>query len=213
VERVFLRRTYGRPESIQLLVTFALFVILEDLQKLTFGVHARYHDTPLQLLGVTVVGEIAFLNYKLLMIVPAVFVMVALRWALRNTRIGKLTGAVVADREMAQALGVNTHQVFAIAFTFGVFVAALGGAIASPTFAVAPGLAAEALVLGFAVAAIGGLGQIEGAAVAAVIIGLGRAGAIYFVPVLDAVVPYLVMVVVLLLRPHGLFGAPQARRI
>lgn len=213
VERVFLRWTYGRPEGLQMLVTFALFVMLEDLQKLVFGVHARYHDTPLQLLGVTVVGGVAFLNYKLLMIVPAVFVMVALRWALRNTRIGKLIVAVVADREMAQALGVNTDQVFAIAFTFGVFVAALGGAIASPTFGVAPGLGAEAIVLAFAVAAIGGLGQIEGAAAAAVIIGFGRAIAIYFAPALDAVVPYLVMLVVLLVRPYGFFGAPQARRI
>lgn len=213
IERTFLRWTYGRPEALQILVTFALFVILEDVQKLVFGVHARYHDTPLQLLGVSVVGGVAFLNYKLLLIGLAGVVVLALRWALRSTRVGKLVVAVVADREMAQAIGVNTNRIFALAFTFGVFIAALGGAISSPTFGVAPGLGAEAIVLAFAVAAIGGLGQIEGAALAATVIGFSRALAIYFAPALDAVVPYLVMLAVLLVRPYGFLGTVQARRV
>ena len=101
---------------------------------------------------------------------------------LAKTRIGKLIVAVVADRELAQTVGINAPRVFVLAFTFGVFLAALGGSLASPTSGVAPGLGAEAIVLAFAIAAIGGLGQIEGAALAAVLVGLARAAAIYFVP-------------------------------
>ena len=92
-------------------------------------------------------------------------------------------------------------------------LAALGGALAVPTSGAAPGLGAETIVLAFAVAAIGGLGQIEGAALAAVIVGLARVVAIYFAPQLEAVAPYIVMLVVLLIRPYGLFGNDQARRI
>jgi branched-chain amino acid transport system permease protein len=213
VERTLLRWTYGRPEAVQILVTFALFLILEDLQRLVFGVQSFYQDTPMQLLGSTVIGGIFYLNYQLLLIALAIVVLVGLRVFIHNTRIGKLMVAVVADREISLTLGVRSDRVFMIAFTIGVFLAALGGALASPTSGVAPGLGAETMVLAFAVAAIGGLGQIEGAAIAAVIVGLARALAIYLAPEFDAVAPYLVMVAVLLVRPYGLFGSVQARRV
>ncbi|HWW47039.1 MAG TPA: branched-chain amino acid ABC transporter permease [Xanthobacteraceae bacterium] len=213
IERTFLRWTYGKPEAVQILVTFAIFLILEDLQRLVFGVQSFYQDTPMQLLGSITIGGIMYLNYQLLLIVLAIVVLVGLRILINNSRMGKLMVAVVTDREVAQTLGVRTDRVFMIAFTIGVFLAALGGALASPTSGVAPGLGAETMVLAFAVAAIGGLGQIEGAALAAVIVGVARALAIYFVPELDVVVPYLVMLLVLLVRPYGLFGRVQARRV
>ena len=132
---------------------------------------------------------------------------------LKRTRIGKLIVAVVADQEIAQTVGIDVRRIFVLAFTFGVFLAALGGALASPTIGVAPGLGAEAIVLAFAVAAIGGLGQIEGAALAAVLVGFARAAAIYLAPEFQPVVPYLVMVAVLLVRPYGLFASIGLRRI
>lgn len=121
--------------------------------------------------------------------------------------------AVVADREISQAIGIDTNKVYMLAFTLGVFLAALGGALATPTSGVAPGLGADTMVLAFAVAAIGGLGQIEGAIVASIIVGLARVLAIYYAPSLDAVAPYLVMLLVLLIRPYGLFGSNKVRRI
>jgi branched-chain amino acid transport system permease protein len=124
-----------------------------------------------------------------------------------------LITAVVADREMAQSVGIDTNRIFVLAFSLGVFLAALGGALATPTSGVAPGLGADTMVLAFAVAAIGGLGQIEGAALAALIVGLARVLAINFFPAFDAVAPYAVMLIVLLIRPYGLFGRVQARRI
>jgi branched-chain amino acid transport system permease protein len=213
IERTLVRWTYGKSEAVQILITFGLFLILEDLQRIVFGVQSIYADAPMQLLGSSSIGGIVYLNYQLLLIGLAALVMVCLRVFIKRTRVGKLVSAVVADREMAQSIGINTNRIFVIAFSLGVFLAALGGALATPTSGVAPGLGAETMVLAFAVAAIGGLGQIEGAAVAAIIVGLARVAAIYFVPSLDAVAPYAVMLIVLLFRPYGLFGTVAARRI
>lgn len=213
IERTFVRWTYDKPEALQILVTFGLFLIFEDLQKLVFGVQSYYQDAPVQLLGSSTIGGIVYLNYQLLLIALACAVALGLRLMLRHTRFGKLVTAVVADREVAQTLGVNTTRIFMAAFTLGVFLAALGGALATPTSGVAPGLGADAIVLGFAVAAIGGLGQIEGALLAAVIVGLSRVLAIYYAPQLQPVAPYLVMLAVLLVRPHGLFGTVTLRKI
>lgn len=213
IERTLVRWTYGRSEAVQILVTFGLFLILEDLQRMIFGVQSIYQDTPMSLLGITQIGGIVYLNYQLLLIGLAVLVLVALRLFITRTRLGRLLAAVVADREVSQAMGINTNKVFMIAFTLGVFLAALGGALATPTTGVAPGLGAETMVLAFAVAAIGGLGQVEGAALAAVIVAIARVLAIYYAPALDAVAPYIVMLIVLLIRPYGLFGTVTARRI
>ena len=213
IERTLLRWTYGRPEALQILVTFGLFLILEDLQKLVFGVQPYSQDIPMQLLGTSHIGGIVYLNYQLLLIVLALVVGICLRLLLKKSRIGKLIVAVVADEELARTVGIDAPRVFVLAFSVGVFLAALGGALASPTIGVAPGLGAEIIVLAFAVAAIGGLGQIEGAALAAILVGFTRAAAIYFAPEFQPVVPYLVMVVVLIVRPYGLFGSIGLRRI
>ena len=213
VERSLIRWTYGKSEAIQILVTFGLFLILEDLQRIVFGVSSLAEDTPMQLLGSSTIGGIVYLNYQLLLIALAVVVVIGLRVLLKQTRIGRLVTAVVVDREMAASVGINTNRVYVMCFTLGVFLAAPGGPLAPPTAGAAPGLGAETMVLAFAVAAIGGLGQIEGAAVAAVIVGLARVLAIYFAPSLDAVAPYLVMLAVLLIRPYGLFGTLATRRI
>jgi len=178
-----------------------------------FGVQPHFHDAALQLLGVSTIGGIVYINYQLLLIALAVLALAALEVVIRYTRLGKLVVAVVSDREVARCMGINASTVFTAAFTLGVFLAALGGALASPTSGVAPGLGAEAIVLGFAVAAIGGLGQIGGAALAALLVGLARVLAIFYYPELEPVVPYAVMVLVLLARPYGLLGTVTARRI
>jgi branched-chain amino acid transport system permease protein len=98
-------------------------------------------------------------------------------------------------------------------FTLGAFCAALGGALVAPTIAVAPGFAVDATVLAFAVIAIGGMGNLEGAALGALIVGLLRAMAVHLLPEADLVVIYLAMIVVLVIRPQGLFGQLELRRI
>jgi branched-chain amino acid transport system permease protein len=213
IERTLIRWTYGKSEAVQILITFGLFLILEDVQRMVFGVQSLYEDTPMRLLGTSLIGGVVYLNYQIVLIGVAILVILGLRLLIRHTRLGRLITAVVADREMAQSIGIDTNRIFILAFSLGVFLAALGGALAVPTSGVAPGLGADTMVLAFAVAAIGGLGQIEGAAIASLIVGFVRVLAIYYVPSLDAVAPYAAMLIVLLIRPYGLFGSVTARRI
>lgn len=213
IEGTLVRWTYGRTEGVQILITFGLFLILEDLQRIIFGVQSFYEDAPMRLMGTTSVGDSIYLNYQIFLVAMAVVVVLALRILIKHSRLGRLVTAVVADREMAQSMGVNTNRLFTLAFSLGVFLAALGGALAIPTTGVAPGLGADTTVLAFAVAAIGGLGQIEGAAIAALIVAFARVLAIYYFPAFDAVAPYAAMLIVLLIRPYGLFGSVTARRI
>ncbi|MBN9499827.1 MAG: branched-chain amino acid ABC transporter permease [Afipia sp. 62-7] len=213
IESTLIRWTYGKSEAVQILITFGLFLILEDVQRIVFGVQSLYEDAPMRLMGSTAIGGIVYLNYQIALIAMAVLVVIGLRLLIKHTRYGRLITAVVFDREMAQSIGIDTNRIFILAFSLGVFLAALGGALAVPTSGVAPGLGADTMVLAFAVAAIGGLGQIEGAALAALIVALARVLAIYFAPSLDAVAPYAAMLIVLLVRPYGLFGSVTARRI
>nr|GAJ37920.1 high-affinity branched-chain amino acid transport system permease protein BraD [Bradyrhizobium sp. DOA9] len=213
IERSLVRWTYGKSEAVQILITFGLFLMLEDLQRMIFGVQSFYEDAPMRLLGTLTIGGVVYLNYQILLIGMALLVVISLRLLVNHTRLGRLITAVVTDREMAQSIGIDTNRIFILAFSLGVFLAALGGALATPTSGIAPGLGADTMVLAFAVAAIGGLGQIEGAAVASLIVGVARVLAIYLVPSLDAVAPYAAMLVVLLIRPYGLFGSMTARRI
>src|SRR5699024_4108139 len=185
VQVTLIQWTFGKSEAIQILVTFGLFLVLEDLQRIVFGVNTLVEDTPLLLLGITSFGGITYLNYQILLVAIAIVVIVGLRFMLNKTRVGRLLTAMVFDSEMATSIGVNTRRLFVLSFTLGVFLAALGGALASPTSGAAPGVGAETIVLAFAVAAIGGLGQIEGAAVAAVIVGLVQVLAVYFAPTLE----------------------------
>lgn len=217
-ERLLLRRVEGREPVLQLLVTFALFMILEDAQKLVWGVQPVVFDAPSKMLGTVDVpigaDAIPYTAYGLLVLPGIALVTLGtLVYVLRRTLAGRMLVAVTADREAARAMGIDAGRVTLVAFVAGAGLAALGGALAAPTLSLVPGLGAQTIVLSFAVVATAGLGQIEGAALAALLIGLGRAFAIYFEPELEVVVPYLIMVLVLLVRPQGLFGVPEVRRI
>jgi branched-chain amino acid transport system permease protein len=217
IERL-LRSMLGQEEVLQLLVTFALFMILEDLQKLVWGVQPVVSDAPVKVLGTVDVvfgaDVIPFTAYQLYLLPGVALVtLVGLAWFLRRTLAGRVIVAVTVDREAARAMGINAGKVMLLTFTAGAALAALGGALASPTTSLVPGIGASTIVLSFAVVATAGLGQIEGAALTSLMIGLGRSLAVYFAPEFEVVVPYIIMVSVLLLRPQGLFAVPETRRI
>lgn len=130
-----------------------------------------------------------------------------------RTPFGKLVTSVIADREVSAALGVDISRVNSVAFTLGTVLAALGGAVVAPMISVVPGISVEVVIVAFAVTVIGGLGNIAGAAVGAVVVGLVRAVALYFFPELDLFLVYAMMTLVLIFRPYGLFGRPEVRRI
>lgn len=218
IERFLLRRIYAQEEVVQLLVTFALFMILEDVQKLVWGVQPIHHDLAMRLLGNIDIpfGQdfIPFTNYQLFVLPGfALATLIGLAWFLRRTLTGRVIVAVTTDREAATAMGIDATKVFMLTFTFGAMLAALGGALSSPTAALVPGIGAQTIVLSFAVVATAGLGQIEGAALTSLMMGLGRSVAVYFEPELEVVVPYIIMVLVLLVRPQGLFGVIETRRV
>lgn len=213
IERGLLRFFYGRDEVLILLITYAVFLILEDVTKMIFGVNPYYVFEPRNLLGNVEMGSLFYVGYDLALIGLAILCGLGVWFGLNRTRIGKITLAVIKEPDVSAAMGVNIARIYLLAFGVGVFLAALGGALTVPQAGVSPGLGADTMVLAFAVAAIGGLGKVEGAAVAAVIVALARVFAIYFAPELDAVAPYLVMLLVLLVRPYGLFGSATTRKI
>ncbi len=213
IERVFLRRIYGEEEVIGLLTTFALFLILEDVMKLVWGIQPWIVDKPFRLLGKVEIAGIAFAGYPFLLTGVAVLSGVALWLVMHRTRFGRDVTCVIRDREMAHALGINVPRIDVLAFALGSFFAALGGAFTAPMTSVEPGVGIEVIVLAFAVVGIGGLGSIGGAAVGCIVVGIARAAAVHTFPEIELFVVYALMVAVLLWRPQGLFGAIELRRI
>jgi branched-chain amino acid transport system permease protein len=213
IERGLLRLVYGKEEVVLVLVTYALFLILEDLTKLAFGVDPMSIPEPYGLLGSIEMGELVYPTYSLVLVLVSVVVGVALWLFLSRTRQGKVLQAVIHDREMAGAVGINVSRVYLVTFTVGVALAALGGALTAPTISVQPGIAAEVIVLAFAVVVIGGLGSLGGAALGAVIVGMVRAWAVHKWPEVELFSVYAVMALVLIMRPKGLFAAAEARKI
>jgi len=213
IERLFLRRVYDREEEVQLILTFSISLILEDLVKLTWGVSPIFADAPYTYLGYVRLGGVNYAWYPFLLTGIAV-TMGALLWLMvARTRFGKVLISVITDREISAALGIRVPRVYTLAFTLGAVLAALGGAFTSPMFSLVPGVGAEVIVTSFAVIAIGGLGSIAGAALGSLVVGVARAAAVYLFPELDLFVIYLIMALVLLVRPEGFFGQIAVRRI
>ncbi|HZR10717.1 MAG TPA: branched-chain amino acid ABC transporter permease [Myxococcales bacterium] len=213
IERGVLRFVYGRDEIVMVLVTYALFLILEDAIKLVWGVESYFITEPYGLLGTVEIGPLTYPVYSGALVLAAIVTGLLLRWGIYGTRYGKLLVAVIHDREMAASLGVNVRNVFLITFTLGTMLAALGGALTAPTVSVVPGMGVETIVLAFAVVVVGGLGSMPGAALGSLIVGLVRSAAVHFFPQVELFSIYLVMALVLALRPRGLFVAPEARKI
>lgn len=213
IELVLLRRIYGSDMHIQLLLTFSVLLILDDSTKLIWGMEALYVSEPYALLGTFSVVGIIYPWYDFVLVGVSVLFGSALIWLVRGTRSGKLMVSVINDREMSLAVGINVNMIYTVAFTIGALAAALGGAFIAPKIAVVPGFALEVVVMAFAVIAIGGMGSLEGAAVSSVIVGLARAMAIHLAPELELAVIYLIMIIVLAIRPQGLFGELELRRI
>ena len=214
IERFLLRRIYAKEDALQLLVTFAVFMILEDVQRLIWGTQPYFEATALQQLGNIEVFGVFYTTYQLVVLpLVAITVLISLRLFLRKTLSGKLILAVTEDRETATAIGIDADKVYLLTFVVGAALAGVGGALASATTSVVPGMGADMIVLSFAVVATAGLGQIEGAAIAALLIGLGRSFAVYLMPELQVLIPYLIMLLVLLVRPEGLFGVVRTRKI
>ncbi len=212
-ERGLLRTFYGRDEVLLVLVTFALFLILEDVTKLVWGVNPLYVSEPYMLFGTVDMGELSYVGYDFVLVAVAIAVGSIVWWGLNRTRTGKIVLAVIHSEEVASSMGVNVSRIYTMAFGAGIFLAALGGALTAPMISVQPGVSVGVIIVSFAVVIIGGLGSIPGAAIGALIVGLARSAAVHLMPEAELFSIYGVMAIVLMFRPEGLFQRVQARKI
>ena len=213
IERGVLRLMYGRDEVVMVLVTYAVFLMLEDVTKLIWGVDPYFAYQPYGLLGVTDLFGLTYPIYDFVIVALAVCIGAGVWWAINRTRAGKLLTAVIHDREMSAAFGINVTVVFTATFVVGAILGAMGGAFPAPKISVVPGLGVEVIVLAFAVVVIGGMGSIGGAMIGAVIVGMARAAAVHLFPEVELFVIYGVMALVLAVKPYGLFAGPEVRKI
>lgn len=207
IEPILLRPFYRRAEEYQLLVTFGLLLILEDLMRFFFGGLPLSADPMMDVLPSIRFGGLIYPGYNLVVIGVGV-VAALLLWALIYcTKFGVMLRATSQDRRMASALGLNVGLVYVSAFAIGCFMAGLGGAIIVPSQAAVLGMGIDALILAFVVVVIGGLGSLQGALVGALIVSFVRTAGIQFLPEIELAVLYLIAAVVLLVKPTGLFGS------
>lgn len=208
VEFVLLRRVYGKEHLIQLLLTFGLVYVFQDVYRLGWGVmpkivpHTEFLGGSIDILGTLMP------TFNLFVICCAILIFFALAAVLGKTQFGRLSRAIASDGDMCELLGVNVKTIYTGIFALGSFLAGIGGALATQLSAVNLGVDAHTTILAFIMVIVGGVGSMTGAAVAGVVIGLVEAFGSLFLCQFVLVLIYLVMVIVLLVRPFGLFGKP-----
>jgi len=205
IERM-LRTVYGRDESFQLLLTFALLLMFQDVFRFFWGANPRSIEANYLVYGKLAGGDFTVPVYNLLVILAAILVAAGFGLFLQKTNYGRVLRATAENRAMAEALGVNVSRVYAAVFTAGTMLGTVAGGLVVPTAAASLDMAVELVVEAFAVVVIGGLGSMPGALAGAVVVGLIHAYAIYAYPELELLATYLIVIGVLLLRPAGLFG-------
>jgi branched-chain amino acid transport system permease protein len=206
VEPTLIRPFYRRPEEYQLLVTFGLLLVLEDVIRAVWGGTPLTAGKLVDSLGLVQIGGLPYPVYNLLMIGVGAAAALALWAFVYRTRFGVLLRATAQDRRMAAALGIDVGRIYVLAFGLGCFMAGLGGAIVVPSQAAVLGMGVEVLVLSFVVVVIGGLGSLEGALVGAIVVSALRTVTIQFWEEIELAALYLIAAIVLLIRPTGLFG-------
>ena len=211
IESVFLRPVYRREELEQLLVTYALVLIISDLVKLAWGAENRSGSRPALLAGSVDIAGRDFPTYNLFVLAVGPLVGLGLWLLLRRTQFGRLVRAAANDREMVGVVGVNVTGLFTGVFMLGAWLGGLGGGLAAPIGAIFPGMDVEIIVESFIVVVVGGMGSLGGTLLGALIIGQLNAFGILFFPRFAIVFVYILMAVVLVIRPWGLLGRPVTR--
>jgi branched-chain amino acid transport system permease protein len=199
---------YQRDEAFQLLLTFALVLMFQDILRFFWGADPQQLGDLVMTYGKLQAGAIQVPTYNVLVILASIAIAAGIGGFLKHTRYGRILRATAENREMSLALGVNVRWMYASVFTLGTMLGTVGGALVVPTAAASLDMPVELVVEAFAVVVIGGLGSMRGALVGALIVGLMRAAAISWYSELEMLAIYLVVIVVLIARPGGLFGKP-----
>lgn len=209
IERLLIRPVYGNHLR-QLLVTLGGMLILIELIRIFWGSNPIRSSLPDWLDGSFQFGGIIFIRYRLFVLLIGIIIYLALLFLLNKTKIGILIRAGVDNKEMVQALGINVKTVFSTVFFIGAGLAALGGFLLGPySGTIFADMGMQYAILAFIVVIIGGLGKIQGAALASIIVGLSGAFTAYYLPDFTLAVNMLLLIFVLILRPQGLLGEKE----
>ncbi|MBL0089490.1 MAG: branched-chain amino acid ABC transporter permease [Ideonella sp.] len=205
-ERVLVRPLYGRGIDYPLLLTFGLSYVLVDAMRFVFGIEGLPSSTPVQLRGATNIGIGMFPTYRLFLIAAAAVVIGALWLFIEKTRYGLIIRAGARDPEIVRVLGIDVARVWLLVFGLGTAIAGLAGALAAPTRAVNPEMGITVLAESFVVTVVGGMGSLPGAVVAGLLVGVVFSLTSLIAPDLAELSVFVLMAVVLLVRPQGFFG-------
>lgn len=209
IERFVLRRIYSRHLLDQLLLTYAFVLIFDDVVKMIWGIDFQSITMPSVLSGKLDILNRSLPYYDLFLILMGPLILVGLYLLLQRTRIGRMMRATASDAEMTLALGGNVGVLFNRVFILGVWLGGMGGALVSPQAAISPGMAVSIIVESFIVVVIGGLGSFWGTLLGAFIFGQFNAFGILFLPRMAIIFPFVLMALVLIIRPWGLLGRPE----
>jgi len=209
IEVWLVRRVYERPLTEQLLLTYGLALVIGDVIKLTWGVADRIVPKPKVVSGLMSIFGAPLPTYNLMVIILGVLVALGLWWLFYKTMFGRKVRASVFSREMISALGVPIHRIYAGVFVLSVFIAALAGGMQAPLSSITYGMDSTVIVECFCVMVIGGFGSLLGALVGSLTVGLIYAFAIMFVPRMALFLIFIVTIIILIVRPWGLFGTPM----
>jgi len=209
VEPILLRRVYKSEHAVQLLLTYGLLLVIDDVCKIIWGLELYNVPEAYYFLGSVRVLDTAFPGYNLFILFSC-FALALLLWIiLYKTMFGRTARAIAEHREMVSTLGVNSPLFFTLIFVLGIVFAAWGGSITMPMLGIFPGMGLDPLILSFIVITIGGLGSLKGALIGSFVVGIIRSIGIGLFPEIDIAIIYLIMAVILLIRPSGLFGRKE----
>lgn len=206
LERFLVRPLYGRGIDYPLLLTFGFGYVLVDAMRFLFGIEGMPSSTPAELRGATNLGIGYFPTYRLFLIGATALVIGALWLFIEKTRYGLIIRAGARDPEIVRVLGIDVAKVWLLVFGIGTAIAGLSGALAAPTRAVNPEMGIPILAESFVVTVVGGMGSLPGAVVAGLLVGIVFSMTSLFAPDLAELSIFVLMAVVLLLRPQGFFG-------
>ncbi|MBK6869037.1 MAG: branched-chain amino acid ABC transporter permease [Burkholderiales bacterium] len=209
IERTMLVRLYKLDHLYGLLLTFGLALIIEGLFRNEFGSTGLPYSMPSQLQGGTNLGFMFLPIYRGWVIIASLTICLATWFVVERTKLGGYLRAATENPQLVQAFGINVPRMITLTYGFGVALAALAGVMAAPIYQVSPGMGANLIIVVFAVVVIGGMGSIMGAIVTGFGLGLIEGLTKVFYPEASTTVIFIIMTIVLLIRPAGLFGAQK----
>jgi len=207
LENVFIRRLYGRDHLAQVLLSFGLILVIDEVREMLFGKDVHAVAPPAWLSGsIQLTSNLSYPVYRLAICVFCLAVAGLIFLVITRTKIGMIVRAGAENREMTRVLGINYDSVNRYVFATGIALAALGGIVIAPIATVFPGMGDGMLILSFVVVVLGGIGSVAGAAIGALLIGLTDTFGKVFFPSVSSILIYLLMALVLLWRPNGILG-------